>query len=69
VAAAEVNSVASRRFRDLFNALPADIQKLAVKNYYLWSGSARTQCESAAGFMTVALRKAEHPARRAFVCR
>ncbi len=31
-----MNSVASRRFWDLFNALPADIQKLAVKNYYLW---------------------------------
>jgi hypothetical protein len=36
VAAAEVKSVASRRFWDLFNALPADIQKLAVKNYHLW---------------------------------
>jgi hypothetical protein len=39
VADAEVNSVASRRFWDLFNALPADIQKLAVKNYHLWHGN------------------------------
>ena len=36
MAAAEVNSVASRRFWLLFNALPDDIQKLAVKNYRLW---------------------------------
>ena len=36
MAAAEVNSVASRRFWELFNALPDDIQKLAVKNYHLW---------------------------------
>jgi hypothetical protein len=36
VAAAEVISVASRRFWDLFQALPPDIQKRAVKNYRLW---------------------------------
>jgi len=31
-----MNSVATRRFWDLFRALPAEVQKLAVKNYYLW---------------------------------
>ena len=31
-----MNSVATRRFWDLFKALPAEIQKLAVKNYHLW---------------------------------
>ena len=31
-----MNSVATRRFWELFHALPADIQKLAVKNYHLW---------------------------------
>jgi hypothetical protein len=31
-----VNSVATRRFWDLFYALPSDIQTLAVKNYHLW---------------------------------
>jgi len=31
-----VNSVATRRFWDLFSALPVEIQKLAVKNYHLW---------------------------------
>ena len=36
MAAGEVNSVASAVSGDLFNALPADIQKLAVKNYQLW---------------------------------
>jgi hypothetical protein len=36
VAAPEVNSVATRRFWDLFNALPGDAQNLAVKNYHLW---------------------------------
>jgi hypothetical protein len=36
VAAAEVKSIATRRFWDLFYALPADIQKLAAKNYDLW---------------------------------
>jgi len=36
VATAEVNSVATRRFWDLFHALPRDIQKVAVKNYRLW---------------------------------
>jgi hypothetical protein len=36
VAAAEVNSFATRRFWDLFDALSPEIQKLAVKNYELW---------------------------------
>ncbi len=36
MASTEVNSVATRRFWDLFDALPRDIQKLAVKNYRLW---------------------------------
>jgi hypothetical protein len=31
-----MNSVATRRFWDLFDALPRDIQNLAVKNYRLW---------------------------------
>jgi hypothetical protein len=31
-----MNSVATRRFWDLFRALPAEVQKLAVKSYYLW---------------------------------
>jgi len=30
-----VNSVATRRFWDLFNALPADVQSLALKAYQL----------------------------------
>jgi hypothetical protein len=34
--AADVKSVASRRFRGCFTQLPADDQKLAVKNYELW---------------------------------
>ena len=36
MAAAEVNSIATRRFWDLLHALPEDVQKLAVKNYHLW---------------------------------
>ena len=36
MAIAEVRSVATQRFWDLFHALPADIQRLAVKNYKLW---------------------------------
>jgi hypothetical protein len=36
VAAADVNSIATRRFWDLFHALPPEIQKLAVKNHKLW---------------------------------
>ena len=36
MAAQEVKSVASRRFWDLFYALPSDVQELAVKNYRLW---------------------------------
>jgi hypothetical protein len=31
-----VKSIATRRFWDLFQALPSDVQNLAVKNYYLW---------------------------------
>jgi hypothetical protein len=31
-----VNSVATPLFWDLFHALPAEIQELAVKNYRLW---------------------------------
>ena len=36
MAAANVKSVASRRFWELFYSLPPDVQKLAVKNYELW---------------------------------
>jgi len=36
VAAAKVTSVATRRFWNLFDGLPEDIQKLATKNYQLW---------------------------------
>ena len=36
MAAAEVKSVATSRFWDLFHALPGEIQELAVKNYRLW---------------------------------
>jgi hypothetical protein len=31
-----VKSVATRRFWNLFSALPRDVQNLAVKNYKLW---------------------------------
>jgi len=31
-----VKSVATRQFWKLFDALPAEVQKLAVKNYRLW---------------------------------
>jgi len=31
-----VKSVATRRFWDLFHALPGDIQQLTIKNYHLW---------------------------------
>ena len=31
-----MKSVATRRFWVLFEALPADVQQLAVKNYELW---------------------------------
>jgi hypothetical protein len=34
--AARVKSVATRRFWELFEALPVEVQKLAVKNYHLW---------------------------------
>ena len=36
MATAEVNSVATRRFWELFYTLPAEIQDLAIKNYHLW---------------------------------
>jgi hypothetical protein len=36
LADATLNSVATRRFWDLFHKLPADVQDLAVKNYKLW---------------------------------
>jgi hypothetical protein len=36
MAAARVTSAATRRFRNLFYALPANVQALAVKNYRLW---------------------------------
>ena len=36
MAPAKVKSVATRRFWDLFYALPRDIQELALKNYGLW---------------------------------
>jgi len=36
VAVLKVKSVATRRFWELFQALPSDVQKLAVKNYRLW---------------------------------
>ncbi len=32
----QVRSIATRRFWDLFNGLPPEIQKLAIKNYKLW---------------------------------
>jgi len=31
-----VNSVATRRFWELFDALPGEVQRLAVRNYHLW---------------------------------
>ena len=36
MAAAKVKSVATRRFWELFQALPAEVQDLAAKNYHLW---------------------------------
>jgi hypothetical protein len=36
LAAAKVKSIATRRFWNLFNALPSDVQALANKNYHLW---------------------------------
>ena len=36
MAAANLKSVASRRFWELFHALPPEVQELAVKNYRLW---------------------------------
>jgi hypothetical protein len=34
-----MKSVATRRFWELFQALPVAVQNLAVKNYRLWRGS------------------------------
>jgi len=31
-----VKSAATRRFWELFQALPSEVQNLAVKNYHLW---------------------------------
>ena len=31
-----MRSVATRRFWELFRALPSEVQRLAVKNYSLW---------------------------------
>jgi hypothetical protein len=39
--AAGVKSVATRRFWELFQSLPIDVQKLAVKNYHLWRKDSR----------------------------
>jgi hypothetical protein len=36
VAVPKVKSVATRRFWELFQALPTEVQRLAVKNYQLW---------------------------------
>ena len=36
-----MKSVASTRFWDLYHALPADIQKLADKNFRLWLMNSR----------------------------
>jgi hypothetical protein len=36
-----VKSVASRRFWDLYQVLPAEVQELAVKNYRLWQRDPR----------------------------
>jgi hypothetical protein len=36
MAAAEMKSVATRRFWDLFDDLPREVQTLAIKTYHLW---------------------------------
>ena len=36
MAAARLKSVATRRFWELFRALPSEVQSLAVKNYQVW---------------------------------
>ena len=36
MAVSRVKSIATRRFWELFRALPSEIQNLAVKNYHLW---------------------------------
>ena len=36
MATANVTSLATRRFWHLFETLPSDVQKMAVKNYRLW---------------------------------
>jgi hypothetical protein len=39
MAVSGVRSVATRRFWELFQALPSEVQNLAVKNYHLWRRS------------------------------
>jgi hypothetical protein len=41
VAVSEVKSAATRRFWELFQALPSEAQDLAVKNYRLWRRNPR----------------------------
>ena len=36
MAVSKVKSIAARRFWGLFQALPSEVQNLAVKNYRLW---------------------------------
>ena len=36
MAVSKVKSFATRRFWELFQALPPEVQNLAVKNYHLW---------------------------------
>ena len=36
MAVSKVKSIATRRFWGLFQALPSEVQNLAVKNYRLW---------------------------------
>lgn len=36
MAVVKVKSVATQRFWGLYQALPSDVQKLAVRNYHLW---------------------------------
>lgn len=36
-----MRSVATRRFWELFRALPPEVQRLAVKNYRLWRRDSR----------------------------
>ena len=41
MATASVTSVATQRFWELFQALPDEVQNLAVKNYRLWQRDPR----------------------------